>query len=201
MACPRRRTGSGKTRVLETLANHIDLEGLARHRGSAFGARAQPQPTPIAFENDLAAACLRCPAGTAVAIEDESRTIGRLAVPETLFEAMQAAPIVLLETAMETRVAHIFDEYVRQDPDACRRLPPALDRIRKRLGGERHATLTKLMTGAFEHGDEAQHHAWIERLLQWYYDPMYDYQMERKRDRIVFKGDFDAVRDYLSSGA
>ena len=194
------RTGSGKTRVIGTLANAIDLEGLARHRGSAFGGRPGGQPTPIAFENALAVAYLKHDA-PALVLEDESRTIGRLALPAAWFERMGAAPLAVIEATGEARIRNIRSEYV--DEPVAGGTPPAelhgrlagsLDRIRKRLGGDRHARIRAALDDGFRTGG---HEAWIGLLLEWYYDPMYDYQLASKRRRIVFRGDAEAVSEYL----
>ncbi len=194
------RTGSGKTRVIGTLTDAIDLEALARHRGSAFGARSGGQPTPIDFENALAVAYLKHDAPRLV-LEDESRTIGRLALPPAWFERMGAAPLVLLEVTIEERIANIRGEYVEAplaggmpSEQLQARLVESLDRIRKRLGGDRHRNIRAALDRGFRDGD---HDAWIRLLLDWYYDPMYDYQLRGKRNRIVFRGGTAAVREYL----
>ncbi|MDE0349323.1 MAG: tRNA 2-selenouridine(34) synthase MnmH [Gammaproteobacteria bacterium] len=203
------RAGSDKTGMLLGIPRHVDLEGLANHRGSAFGKRDTPQPPPIAFENALAARILQltrddgsaddgASPGAPIAIEDESRTIGRLAVPAKVFEGMQEAPVVVVETDREDRVANIYRGYVATDDGARTRLEQALDNIRRRLGGERHTTVRKVMQEAFERGEPDRHHAWIAMLLDWYYDPMYDYQLSRKEDRIVLRGGRDEVAGYLS---
>ena len=194
------RTGSGKTQIIQRLAHAIDLEGLARHRGSAFGAHPGGQPTPVAFENALAVAALRH-AGSALVLEDESRTIGRLALPNSWYARMAAAPLVLLKATTETRVRNIRSEYV--DEPLARgiaanelqdQLTASLDRIRKRLGGERHRRVGAALAEGFRTGD---HEAWIGLLLAWYYDPMYDYQLAAKRERIIFSGDARAVTEFL----
>ena len=194
------RTGSGKTRVISGLANAIDLEGLARHRGSAFGARPGGQPTPIAFENALAVAVLKHGAPTLV-LEDESRTIGRLALPAAWHERMGAAPLALLEATTEERVRNIGSEYVEEplaggvSPEHLHgRLAESLDRIRKRLGSDRHTRIRAALDEGFRNGD---HEGWIGLLLKWYYDPMYDYQLASKRRRVVFRGSVAAVSEYL----
>ena len=201
------RTGSGKTRLLRTIPGHVDLEAAANHRGSAFGGELDAQPTPIHFENRLAVALLQRAPGCAL-VEDESRTIGRLALPRSLYDAMQAAPLVLLEASLAERVALILDEYVLApiangvpaEALAARYLD-ACNRIRARLGGERHSILVGELTEAFRTpADPAGHAAWIERALRSYYDPMYDWQIERKASRIVFRGDAAAVAKHLQAG-
>lgn len=196
------RAGSGKTAILRDIPGHIDLEGLANHRGSAFGARATPQPTPINFENALAVALIqRRPVGTPLAVEDESRTIGRLAIPQAVFAAMQAAPLVLVEVEREARIEQIVQDYVLAPDAAAVRLATALDKIERRLGGKRHRQVRERMTAAFAGGNPDAHRRWVGMLLDWYYDPMYDHQLAGKRRRIVFRGDTEAVRAYLAWAA
>ena len=75
----------------------------------------------------------------------------------------------------------------------------ALDRIHRRLGGQRHTQMKALVESAF--GDDpmntAPHCRWIEQLLEWYYDPMYDHQLTAKQERIVEAGSRAAVTAYL----
>lgn len=194
------RAGSGKTYVIQDVSRHIDLEALANHRGSAFGGLG-PQPPPIAFENALAAACLSITGDAPVVLEDESRTIGRLAIPPALYGAMQFAPIVLLEVDQPTRIDHILDEYVERAEHPRDALLAALDRIRRRLGGLRHQQIQELMNEAFlqRDGQRARngHREWIRLLLDGYYDPMYDYQVSQKDARIVHRGDAESVKRFL----
>ncbi|HEX7037141.1 MAG TPA: tRNA 2-selenouridine(34) synthase MnmH [Pseudomonadales bacterium] len=196
------RTGSGKTRLLGRLDNAIDLEGIARHRGSAFGAMATPQPPPATFENTLACAFLRHRAA-ALVVEDESRTIGRLALPQPWHECMQQAPLALLEVPLPERIDNIVREYVTEP--LARGTPPAhlharyadaLTRIQRRLGGDRHREVAQALERGFAEGD---HHGWVERLLVWYYDPMYDHQLAGKTARVVVRGAPAEVEGYLRS--
>ncbi|RBP25312.1 tRNA 2-selenouridine synthase [Marinobacter pelagius] len=202
------RTGTGKTRVLHKLPNPVDLEGLANHRGSSFGRQVTPQPSQIDFENRLSVAMLKAHhlTGGPVYLEDESRLIGRCALPESLRERMAGAPLLVLEQPMEERIAIIRKDYVEDmHADYVARdgeeagwlnfrdyLLSAMDRIRKRLGGERHKQLRALMEAALstqeQHGDLHGHDAWIEALLTDYYDPMYDYQLGQKEGRILVRG-------------
>ena len=195
------RTGSGKTVLLRQLAHHLDLEALAEHRGSAFGATLHPQPALPTFENRVACALL-ARTTNALVLEDESRTIGRLGIPEAVHRAMQRAPVVILEADLSDRVAAIQREYVElplatMTPEQVeRRFLSALARIQRRLGGLRFRDLSSEIQQAFVTGE---HHRWIERLLTWYYDPMYDYQLEQKQARIRFAGPADAVRSFLET--
>ena len=196
------RTGVGKTELIKALPKAIDLEGLAKHRGSAFGGFGQAQPTPIAFENALAVRYLQHQGSTLI-LEDESRNIGRLSLPEAWFAQMRQAAIVLLEAPMADRIGQIRREYVdaplAQGLGAAalqERLQASLDRIRKRLGGKRHQEVSGALAAAFRNG---AHERWIGMLLDWYYDPMYDYQLKTKRKRIIFTGECSAVTEFLQA--
>ena len=194
------RTGVGKTEVIRALPRAIDLEGLAKHRGSAFGGFGQAQPTPISFENALAVKYLQHQGATLI-VEDESRNIGRLSLPEAWFGRMQQAAVVLLEASTEDRIGRIRREYVEAPlaqgvdaPALQRRLQASLERIRKRLGGKRHQEVSGALAAAFRDG---AHERWIGLLLEWYYDPMYDYQLKAKRSRVAFAGKRAEVEGFL----
>ena len=212
------RTGSGKTRVLKQLANGIDLEGLANHRGSAFGPTATPQPTPINFENALAIELLKQEAAGAkfLVIEDEARNVGSLGVPQALFEAMQQAPIVKLEVPQAERNQLSIEEYIvdtqrhfDQEYGAAEgatklaeHLLNSLSKIEKRLGGVRYQAAKQQMEAAIQlrlqTGSLDGFIPVVNTLLVDYYDPMYDYQISKKEDRIVFSGGVTEIMDYLA---
>ncbi|AHI28563.1 tRNA 2-selenouridine(34) synthase MnmH [Marinobacter similis] len=215
------RTGTGKTRVLQKMPNPVDLEGLANHRGSSFGRQVTPQPSQIDFENRLAIALLKAhhfQTGP-VQLEDESRLVGRCALPETLRERISATPLLVLERSLEERTTIIREDYVEgMCADYLSRdgeengwlnfqeyLLSALDRIRKRLGGERHQKLRKVMEDALtlqhRQHDLSGHDVWIQALLQDYYDPMYDYQLNKKQGRILVRGGPKTIIEWANSGA
>ncbi|WP_414158514.1 tRNA 2-selenouridine(34) synthase MnmH [Pseudomonas sp. BNK-45] len=209
-------TGTGKTEVLGQLDNALDLEGHANHRGSSFGRRATGQPSNIDFENRLAVDLLkkRDRGVQSFVLEDENRMIGSCALPLPLYQSMQGLPMVWLEDRLDSRVQRILDDYVvnlsaefvavhGEEGFAlfAERLLESLNKIHKRLGGERHQRLFLLMEAALAEqarsGDVELHRAWIEGLLGEYYDPMYAYQRESKGARIEFMGEHGAVLDYL----
>jgi tRNA 2-selenouridine synthase len=213
------RTGSGKTRLLKTLQQQIDLEGLANHRGSAFGPQITPQPTQINFENNLAVRLLqqRAAGYQQLIFEDESPNIGSVHVPKTVFNQLAASPLVMLEVSNQERAEISYQEYVvdmvaafnRQQHDAeqglqafSRYILNSLEKIKRRLGGVRYATVRQMMESALaiqQHtGDTEAHLRWVEFILFDYYDPMYDYQISKKSSRLVFRGDKTAVREYLA---
>ncbi len=209
-------TGTGKTQVLGQLDNALDLEGHANHRGSSFGRRATGQPSNIDFENRLAVDLLkkRERGVQAFVLEDENRMIGSCALPLPLYQSMQGLPMVWLEDRLDSRVQRILDDYVvnlsaefvavhGEEGFAlfAERLLESLNKIHKRLGGERHQRLFLLMEAALAEqarsGDVERHRAWIEGLLGEYYDPMYAFQRESKGARIEFSGEHGVVLDYL----
>lgn len=212
------RTGVGKTLLLRQVPNSIDLERLAWHRGSAFGLHATPQPSQIDFENALSIALLkhRANGNLPLVIEDESRNIGSRNIPDYLFATFKQAPLILLDESIATRVDNTLQEYVIEALQEYQTLhgeergylawaeylTRSLDKIKRRLGGERHQELHGVMNDAIQHqattGETALHRRWIESLLVEYYDPMYDYQIEKHKERVVFKGDKNAVLQYLS---
>jgi tRNA 2-selenouridine synthase len=210
-------TGTGKTEVLAQLANSLDLEGHANHRGSSFGKRATPQPAQIDFENRLAIDILkkRAAGQQQFVLEDESRMVGSCTLPLVLHQGMQGYPLIWLEDSLEGRVERILGDYVI---DLCaefmavhgqeqgfglyaERLQQGLGNILKRLGGERHQRLAAIMQAALAEQARGagvdQHRGWIEGLLVEYYDPMYAFQRDSKDKRIEFCGDQAAVVEYL----
>jgi tRNA 2-selenouridine synthase len=213
------RTGCAKTSLLHTLPHAIDLEHLANHRGSAFGKMPTPQPSPINFENNLAIAMLRLedtlPHRPWI-LEDESRLIGQVELPMALRQTMQQAPIVVVEASLQDRVDHTHQAYILDKLDAWKTLLGEADgfaafagelrksfsNISRRLGHERFERFGALLEdalGAHLRGDGNAHKAWIEALLVHYYDPMYDYQLGLKENRVAFKGDYAAVQAHLNT--
>lgn len=188
-------TGVGKTQLLNAYRESIDLEAIAHHRGSAFGQLNSPQPTPVSFELALAQRLLQTDHLNTCLIEDESRTIGRLAIPRVLHSAMQTSQIIVLEATLEARVRLTYEHYVR-GADTLKLLD-ALQRIRKRLGRERYSVVKAQLERAIVQDSESLHLDWITSLFEWYYDPMYEYQLSNKLDRVVFRGDAATVREYL----
>jgi tRNA 2-selenouridine synthase len=214
------KTGSGKTRVIRRIGRSVDLEGLARHRGSSFGHLLELQPSQIDFENALSITLLKLLARDAgrIFVEDEGRLIGRLYLPEVLRAKMQSAPLVVVEATLAERVEVILEDYVldlgaryaarhgeRGPALHSQRLQSDLQRIRKRLGGERHRSVSGQMAAAFEAqcrtGDPGLHRRWIAALLEGYYDPMYEYQLSRRAGAVSFRGSRDAVIDWAAADA
>ena len=203
------RTGTGKTEILPQFDRPIDLEGIAKHRGSSFGKYIEEQPSQINFENSLAIALmqLKKASNNPVIYEDESRLVGCRLLPLSLQAKLRSSPIMVLNDCFDARVDRIFGEYVVKaiaawqqelaDPNDAflafgDSLLQSINRIRKRLGSEAHTHLVKLLEKALnqqsKHNNLIHHKDWISYLLIHYYDPMYDYQLSLKQDRVVMQG-------------
>ena len=189
------RTGSGKTQLLKELQPSIDLEGLAHHRGSAFGGDTASQPLPVNFENALARDLLRFGHTGSILVEDESRVIGKLAIPESLFKKMGLSPVVLLQAKETERIQHIYHSYVHGTSEAI--MLSNLEKIQRRLGTERYDEIRAAIQNAYYTRDREDHFSWLSLLLRYYYDPMYDYQLARKRDRLIYSGSKNTVKEFL----
>jgi tRNA 2-selenouridine synthase len=132
-------TGSAKTYVLKELQKQkeavVDLEGIANHKGSAFGNIGLPaQPSQEMFENLLAAqlSTVNCQQSTVLWMEDESQRIGSVNIPSPLFQHMRTKPVYFLDIPFEERLDHLVSEYGKLDRE---KMVNAIMRIQKRLGG------------------------------------------------------------------
>lgn len=189
-------TGSGKTRVLEKIKHHIDLEELAHHRGSAFGPRG-PQPSQIRFENEVGLALLKN-LGHQIVVEDESATLGKVVVPQRLFKEMRNSPLVILEVDPEERLHNIFNDYVKDA--SAEFFLSNLVRIQKKLGATKVKELSDEIARAFSLGMEVKYHeAWISTLLEEYYDPLYQKDLRYNEEKVLFRGKAEEILAYLKA--
>jgi tRNA 2-selenouridine synthase len=183
------RTGSGKTAILLHMRNRgeqvIDLEGLAHHKGSAFGALGElAQPTTEQFENDLASEILPLDSDKVTWIEDESRNVGRCVIPVELFSRMRSARTVFLDISRELRARHLVGDYAKYDQEELR---ACVLKIEKRLGGDRTNEALK----AIELKDYYQ----TAMITLHYYDKAYMFSLEKNHEKyeILASEDLDPV--------
>ena len=170
------RTGSAKSRLLQALAAAggavLDLEALACHRGSVLGPLpGQPQPSQKAFETAVWRALRALPDGQPVFVESESRTIGRLRLPETLLERLRASPCTQVQMPLTPRVDFLLDDYAHFVSDVesfCQRLWS--------LRELRGAAVVEHWQAQARAGDLR---AVVEELLMLHYDPVYTKSMQR----------------------
>jgi tRNA 2-selenouridine synthase len=212
------RTGNGKTLLINQMGNTLDLEGLANHRGSSFGNLGIEQPSNIDFENSVSVELLKLSEQgiNRFFLEDEARLIGRVCMPEMLVKAMQSATIVILECDMPARIRNCMDDYVfdllNRYVDQLGRFEGfvafrnhhrnSLSRIQKRFGLENYHRALELLESAMDKHENSDnvsgYEAFIEILLRDYYDPMYDYQLSKKLERVIFKGTADEILEWAA---
>ncbi len=171
-------TGAGKTALLPLLAARgvqvLDLEGLARHRGSLFGA-VGVQPAQKAFETALAYAIARLDPARPVVIEAESSKIGNCRLPAGIWKAMVDAPRIFIEAPVQARAAHIVETYPDMIADPARlmgviealRVAHSADLVAEWQGLAAAGRFVELATG----------------LMQAHYDPRYAKHRERQGAR------------------
>lgn len=207
-------TGNGKTELIRAHAAGIDLEGLAHHRGSSFGRTLLPQLSQASFENALAVELLQKDA-TRWVLEDEGHMIGANHLPECLRNRMAQAPIAVVDDPFDVRLERLREEYfTRMHHDFLQAygeekgwqeyseyLHHGLFAIRRRLGLQRFAELKDKLNEALAEQQRSlqtqAHFSWLKPLLAEYYDPMYRYQLGKKAEKIVFRGNYTEVAGWL----
>ena len=198
-------TGSGKTDFLRSFKESIDLERIANHRGSAFGVRDGGQPTQSNFENILTLDYLNHKYEKLI-LEDESRTIGRAGLPGFWYQKMQSSKLVILEVDDDKRAENIYYEYVYDEinngvseDNLLEKYLGSLKNIKRRLGNVVYDNIKDLMKSAFHQNEKEIHKEWILTLLTSYYDKMYSYKLDMRKDFIVHKGEIESCRDYINA--
>lgn len=162
-------TGSGKTELLGLLAGRgmqtLDLEGLARHRGSLLGALpGRPQPPQKLFESALLQALDRLDPSRPVVVEAESSKVGERMIPPGLWQAMQAAPRIEINAPLAERARYQAQTYA--DIAGRADLMDLLERLPDRLGRKRLAEWRDMAAAG-------AHEALAAELMQAHYDPAY----------------------------
>ena len=180
-------TGSRKTEFLHALADSgeqvIDLEALAHHKGSVFGALGQlPQPTNEQFENDLFAVWNSMNSHLPIWMEDESRMIGNITLPEPIYEQISAGIMVRINVEKSVRIEHLVEGYSKFDKEM---LSAAIQKISQRIGGEHAKTaLIALNMNDFRA---------VADIVLSYYDKAYQFAIDHRKGKTVneisFTGD------------
>ncbi len=166
-------TGTAKTALLSKLRDRgvqvLDLEALANHRGSLLGAMPDGQPSQKAFDTRLAQAIHRFDPARPVVVEAESSKIGRLSLPKSLWDAMKAAPWIVVDAPVEARAAYLAQAYSDVLADA-KALRQKLAPLRHFRGGPVVDRWSELISA----GDNP---ALCKALVQDHYDPAYTKSM------------------------
>lgn len=170
-------TGSGKTSILNELSRLneqvLDLEGMAHHKGSAFGALGQlSQPTNEQFENDIHESLLAFDSNKRIWVEGESKTIGKNFIPPKLFPLLEAADIVDIDIPLEARLDRLVAEYASFSNE---QLIESFLKIRKRLGDLCTRQAIDLV--------EQQNHREAARIALQYYDKSYSHTLSQRKGR------------------
>jgi len=173
-------TGSAKTEVLNLLpglgVQVIDLEGLARHRGSLFGNRG-PQPSQKAFEAALALALADLDPARPVVVEAESSKIGDCRLPPEIWKSMVTAPRIVISAPRSARAAYLARAYADLSADAAR-LATTVNLLRHMQPAEVIAEwLALARAGAFVE--------LADGLMARHYDPRYDKHRARMDARSL----------------
>lgn len=177
-------TGCGKTRLLHELERQgnqvLDLEGMASHRGSLLGSvPGEPQPTQKAFDSALLAKLRSFDKARPVWVEAESKKVGNLQLPASLFEAMRRSQVLHISAPIQERVRLLLEDYphfANHPQDMVAKLEP----LKPLVGGEELALWRSL-------AETRQAAALFERVLIAHYDPSY----LRSRQRAPFHGHAD----------
>ncbi len=163
-------TGTAKTEILTRLAGRgeqvLDLEGLARHRGSLFGGMAnEDQPSQRQFESDVLAALSGLDHSQTIYAEAESSKIGNRLVPPVIWKAMQAAPRIEIKADLDARAHYLVTTYGDIAADR-RRLTAAIEEL-SALRGHKQVNAWKALV------DAGQFEALARSLIKQHYDPAY----------------------------
>jgi len=179
------KTGSGKTDVLQQLKTMgeqvIDLEALANHKGSAFGALGlPPQPSTEHFENMLAHEIKYFDMGRRVWIEDESKTVGRVFLDLNLWNNMRQSPVFVIELPLEVRLQRLVRDYGEQQTEG---LELAITNIQRRLGNEQWKNAIDAV--------RAKDFAGAAKITLHYYDKAYEKGLSMKETKEIFRFTFE----------
>jgi tRNA 2-selenouridine synthase len=179
------RTGSGKTQILRSLEEKgeqvIDLEKLAHHKGSAFGWLGEKaQPNSDQFENDLFEQLLKLDVAKRIWLENESRNIGSVYLPDTFWDQMKKSPVINIEIPFNERVQILVDEYSQFPKEE---LLTSFNKIKKRLGGQNLKEAESAL-------NENNFHKAAEIALK-YYDKSYQFLLENNKAPEIHMLSFD----------
>ncbi|MFT9498296.1 tRNA 2-selenouridine(34) synthase MnmH [Anaerosolibacter sp.] len=170
-------TGVGKTHILELLQQCgqpvLDLERLAQNSGSVFGDivfEGSP-PTQKNFEA-LVFECLSRLQSNYVFVESESKRIGSVHVPDSLYNRMMSGDHVLIETSLHNRIEIIYSDYVNQLTHKNEKIIDAIRHLNKRLGND-------VVENLIHRIENKEYKYVIEYLIEYYYDPLYKYSIEK----------------------
>jgi tRNA 2-selenouridine synthase len=173
------KTGAGKTEILHALRERgeqiLDIEGIGTHKGSSFGGLGQEEQAPQEhFENRLASALMKSDPNRILWIEDESRFLGKLRIPDPLYHQMFQSELIFVDRSRTGRTERILNEYGSFPKEILAERTLA---VSKRMGNEQaRSAVEALMNGDFQ--------TWVQLLLD-YYDKGYAHSLAREKRTII----------------
>lgn len=180
-------TGTGKTEILKRLKEHgypiIDLEGMANHRGSIFGQVGKSPSNQKRFDSLLSEELIRYQDAPFVFMEGESKRIGRVVMPDFLYDKKEHGTQVFIQLPMEERIQTILNDY--QPWKYPEQINEAFQIIKKRI----HTPVAKEIDDAIQNEDYVSA---VPLLLSYYYDPRYNHSIEQTQRLTI---DADNVED------
>lgn len=160
----------GKTELLKQFPNALDLEGLAQHRGSLFGALGLQPRTQKRFENLLLQRLEKLQGGTFIVVEGESKKIGNVQIPAFLYKAMKGGTHVLVKADIETRAKNAVREYFTNEN---------IPKIKEITLGLQKVISQEKKDSVAEFIDQKKYQEAAKILLQHYYDPLYEHTLRK----------------------
>lgn len=162
--------GSGKTRILKNIPYSIDLENCAGNKSSLFGSLGMPNHTQKYFESLIVQKLQNVNSWKYCIFEGESRKIGNCHVPYCILTALQSGTALWLETSLEQRIQHIYEEYVPFITEET--LMSVLDKLQSSMGKSKTDYCKQLFK-------QNKIHELIEFLLLHHYDPEYMHAIQK----------------------
>lgn len=182
-------TGVGKTEVLKALKEEgmdiLDLEECANHRGSFFGSVGLGEQNSQKMFESLLYKSLRYRKSDIVFVEGESRKIGKVTIPDCIFDTMMEGIHINIAASFETRVSNIYRDYVKDNDSE---IISALEMLRKFLGDKNIDYYRELI-------DKSQYKEVIEELMVKYYDPLYSHKRKDYQETFINENPAETAKE------
>jgi len=163
-------TGTGKTEIVNNFKDSIDLEGLAKHRSSLYGAIGLNPRTQKMFETLLLQKLNDLADRKYIVVEGESRKIGNIIIPEFFWKAMKKGINIRVNASMKERIKRLAAIYA-DDKDSIQELKSITKGLRQKLTGK----VTDELVGFL---DNNKIEDFMEGMLIHYYDPLYSHSID-----------------------
>lgn len=187
-------TGAGKTRLIKLLKNSVDLEGLAKHRSSLFGAVGLTPNSQKMFESELFFELNKN--RPYLILEGESRKIGNIIIPENIFDEMKNSKKISITCSIDTRAKRIVEEYFK-DASTISELKKVVPKLSMFMGNKKVEELNLLL-------DKKDYFEFSKTMLKDYYDPLYthfvkDFTFEKETSSEDLKQAVKEIEEYCET--